>query len=51
LDLKDFIKVFLKYKNDNILNNDDAGKSSYQIAKILNLFDILNLFGILNHKI
>jgi hypothetical protein len=42
----DFIKILFKYKNDNILDNDDAGKSSYEMAKILNYFDILKLFGI-----
>jgi hypothetical protein len=42
----DFIKILLKYKNENILNIDDAGKSSFEIAKILNFYDILNLFGI-----
>jgi hypothetical protein len=42
----DFVKILFRYKNDNILNNDDAGKSSYHIAKTLKNFDILNLFGI-----
>jgi hypothetical protein len=46
----DFIKILLKYKNDNILNNDDAGKSPYEMAKILNYLDILNLFGIFNNN-
>jgi hypothetical protein len=41
----DFIKILFKYKNDNILDLDIAGKSSYDIAKTLNYFDILNFFG------
>jgi hypothetical protein len=45
----DFIKIFLKYKNDNILIKDYLGKSSYDIAKKLKYFEILNLFGIFNY--
>jgi hypothetical protein len=41
-----FIKILFKYKNDNIFNNDEAGKSSYDIAKILDYNEILKFFGI-----
>jgi hypothetical protein len=40
----------LKYKKDDIFDIDDAGISSYEIAKISNYFDILNFFGFFNYS-
>ena len=42
----EFIKILFKYKNDNIMEKDDASISSYDITKILGNLEILNLFGL-----
>jgi hypothetical protein len=42
----EFIEILLKIKSDNILNLDNKGVSSFEIAKKLNFLKVLMLFGI-----